>query len=61
MKQFVKAFPKNGDCFKYLYKKYPHLSEAKLNEGIFVGTDTCKLMFDSNFEATSTKEKKVWI
>lgn len=34
MKQFVKALPKDGRCFKYLYQKFPHLSEAKLKEGV---------------------------
>jgi hypothetical protein len=28
MKPFVKAFSKTGNCFKYLCKKFPHLSEA---------------------------------
>lgn len=62
MKQFVKALPKDGDCFTYLCSKFPHLSEAKLKEGIFVGPDIRKLMFDSNFEATmNEKEKEAWI
>jgi hypothetical protein len=37
VKQFVKALPKTGNCFKYLRKKFPHLSEAKPKEGVFVG------------------------
>ena len=28
MKQFVKALPKDGECFKYLCKKFPCLSEV---------------------------------
>jgi hypothetical protein len=39
MKQFVKALPKTGNCFKCLYKTFPHLSKAKLKEGVFVGPD----------------------
>jgi hypothetical protein len=31
-KQFVKALPKTGNCFKYLCKKFTHLSEAKLKK-----------------------------
>ena len=31
MKQFVKALPKEGPCFKYLTAKFPGLSDAKLN------------------------------
>jgi hypothetical protein len=38
MKQFIKALPKEGECFKYICKMYPGLSDAKLKEGIFVGT-----------------------
>jgi hypothetical protein len=30
MKQFVKALPKERECFKYLCKKFPGLSDAKL-------------------------------
>jgi hypothetical protein len=49
MKQFAKALPKTGNCFKYLGKTFPHFSEAKLKEGVFVGPDIGKLMFDDNF------------
>jgi hypothetical protein len=42
MKQFVKAFPKTGNCFKYLYKTLHHLSDVKLKEGVFVGPDMYK-------------------
>jgi hypothetical protein len=54
MKQFVKAFPKTGNCFKYLYKEFLHLSEAKLKEGLFVGPDIRKLMFVEDFLLTMT-------
>lgn len=56
MKQFLKALPKDGDFFKYLCRKFPHVSE----KGVFIGSDTRKMMFDSSFEATmSTKENLV--
>ena len=62
MKQFVKALSKDGDCFTYLCSEVPHLSEAKLKEGIFVGPDIRKLMFDSKFKATKNeKEKEAWV
>jgi hypothetical protein len=62
MKQFVKALPKTGNCFKYLCKTFPHLSEAKLNEGVFFGPDTRKLMFDEDFLFTMTEVKREpWI
>jgi hypothetical protein len=62
MKRFVKALPKAGNCFKYLCKTFPHLSEAKLKEGVLVGPDIRKLMFDEDFLLTMTKaEREVWI
>ncbi|GFW85377.1 uncharacterized protein TNCV_144221 [Trichonephila clavipes] len=62
VKQFGKAVPKDGDCFKCLRKKFPSLSEAKLKEGIFVDTDICKLMKDDEFETCMTaKEKESWV
>jgi hypothetical protein len=52
MKQFFKALPETGNCFKYLCKTFPHLSEAKLEEGVFVGPDIRKLcsMKTSSYE-----------
>ncbi|GBN74208.1 hypothetical protein AVEN_51914-1 [Araneus ventricosus] len=50
MKQFVKALPKEGECFKYLCDQFPGLSEAKLKEGVFVGPDIRKMMKDEDFE-----------
>jgi hypothetical protein len=38
------------------------LSEAKLNEGFFVGPDIRKLMFDEDFLLTMTEvERQAWI
>jgi hypothetical protein len=62
MKQFVKALPKTGNCFKYLCKTFPHLSEAKLKQGVLVGPDIRKLMFDEDFLLTMTEfETDAWI
>jgi hypothetical protein len=61
MKQFVKALPKEGECFKYLCKKFPGLSDAKFKEGIFVGPDIRKLLSDDLFETTmKTVEREAW-
>ncbi|GBO46167.1 hypothetical protein AVEN_168626-1 [Araneus ventricosus] len=61
MKQFVKALPKEGECFKYLYDLFPGLSEAKLKEGVFVGPYIRKMMKDENFETKmETNERKAW-
>jgi hypothetical protein len=60
MKQSVKAWPK-GECFKYLCKKFPGLSDAKLKEGIFVGPDIRKLLSDNLLETTmKTVEREAW-
>ncbi|GBN83916.1 hypothetical protein AVEN_177652-1 [Araneus ventricosus] len=61
MKQFVKALPKEGECFKYLCDQFMGLSEAKLNEGVFVGPDIRKMTKDENFETKmETNERKAW-
>jgi hypothetical protein len=60
MKQFVKALSKTGNFFKYLCKKFPNLSEVKLKEGLFVGRDVRKLMFDEDFLLTII-EREAWI
>jgi hypothetical protein len=61
MKQFVKALPKEGECFKYQCKKFPGLSDAKLKEGIFVRPDIRKLLSDDLFKTTmKTVEREAW-
>ncbi|GBN98623.1 hypothetical protein AVEN_35122-1 [Araneus ventricosus] len=61
MKQFVKALPKEGECFKYLCDQFPCLSEAKLKEGVFMGREIRKIMKDENFETKmETFERKAW-
>ncbi|GBM05658.1 hypothetical protein AVEN_190017-1 [Araneus ventricosus] len=60
-KQFIKSLPKYGECFRYLCSKFPKLSEAKLKEGVFTGTDIRKLLSDSFFSKTmGDKEKEEW-
>jgi hypothetical protein len=39
---FVKAMDRTGSAFKYLAKKFPPLSKAKIKEGIFVGPQISK-------------------
>ena len=61
MKNFVKALDKTKVGFKYLYEKFPRLSEAKIKEGIFVGPQICELLRDDTFDhLLRGKEKKVW-
>lgn len=62
MKQFVKAFPKTEETFKYLKTKFPALSDGKIKEGVFVGPDIRRLMKDSTFELKMTlNEKAAWV
>ncbi|GBM14178.1 hypothetical protein AVEN_60996-1 [Araneus ventricosus] len=55
MKQFVKALPKEGKCFKYL-------CGAKLKEDVFAGPGIRKMIKDGDFETkTETNERKASI
>ena len=61
MKQFVKAFPKDSEIFKYLSSRFPRLPEAKLKEGVFVGLSIRKLMKDNNFKnVMNDVERSAW-
>jgi hypothetical protein len=62
MKQFVKALPKTGNFFKYLYKTFPHLSEIKIKGGLYAGPNIRKPMFNADFLLTMTEVKReAWI
>lgn len=62
MKQFVTALNTDGRCFKYLEKKFPEKSDAKLKGGIFDGPQIRKLINDDDFIKTMTKlEKDAWV
>lgn len=50
MKNFVKAMNKDGKGFKYLTEKFSYVSDAKINEGIFVGPQIRELVKDSHFD-----------
>jgi hypothetical protein len=53
---------KIGNCFKYFCKTFPQFSEAKLKEGVSVGPDIRKPIFDEDFLCTMIKFKRVaWI
>ena len=54
MKQFGKAPDKDGHCFSYIAKTFPHLSMEKLKAGIFDGPQIFKLMQDQTFTARLT-------
>ncbi|KAK1793082.1 hypothetical protein P4O66_011490, partial [Electrophorus voltai] len=61
MKNLVKAMDRNGSAFKYLYEKFPWLSEAKIKEGIFVGPQIHQLFIDEKLNyLLKGDEKKAW-
>lgn len=61
MKQFVKALNKDGDCFRYISRKFNNLSSEKLKAGIFDGPQIKKLINDENFSTSMTDiERNAW-
>jgi len=61
LKNFVKAMDKNGTGFHYLKEKFPHVSDSKIKEGIFVRPQIRALIRDGNFEdLLSQIEKSGW-
>ena len=50
---------KSGAGFKYLKSKFPRLSDAKIKEGIFVGTRIRDFLKDENFERTLKRNEKL--
>jgi hypothetical protein len=61
MKQFVKAWPKTGNYFKYLCKNSSFVG-GQIIEGVFFGPDIIKPIFDEDFLFTLTEvEREAWI
>ncbi|GFV00598.1 uncharacterized protein TNCV_915381 [Trichonephila clavipes] len=46
MKKFVKSMKKDREAFQYLRSKFPRLSDAVIEEGIFVDPQIRKIMKD---------------
>lgn len=62
MKNFVKAMDKEKPAFKYLKEKFPKISAAKLNEGIFVGPQIRQVLKDEHFDSIlEDKEKEAFM
>ena len=52
---------KNGDCFKYICKTFPGLSDEKKKAGVFDGQQIRTLMKDKNFVLSiNDTEKNAW-
>lgn len=61
MKNFVKSLAKDGEGFKYLSNKFPLVSDAKVQAGIFVGPQIREFMSDTGFnEALTPRERRAW-
>ena len=58
----MKAMAKhNSNGFKFLCRKFPKLSQAKLKEGIFAGPQIWEVFEDPEFEKTlNTLELRAW-
>lgn len=53
--------PRDGSGFVYLKEKFSKLSEAKINEGLFVGPQIRQLVKDKSFkEKLNDQEKLTW-
>ena len=62
MKQFVKALIKDGDCFKYICRQFPGLSNEKLKGSIFDGPQIRMLMKDSDFTSHMNRDElNAWV
>lgn len=62
MRSFIKAVNKESRAFTYLKQKFPRVSEAKLNAGIFYGPQIRELMKDPQFDASmEDTERNAWL
>ena len=62
MKQFVQALDKDGDCFQYICKSFPSLSNEKLKAGIFDGPQIRQLMGDQKCcDSMNEVELAAWL
>ena len=60
-KNFVRALDKNGAGFYYLKEKFPHVSDSKIKEGVFMGPEIRALIRDGKFEdLLSQIAKSAW-
>ena len=61
-KNYVIAMDKTGRAFKYFRNTFPNVSDAKIREGIFIGTQIRELMQDKQFdEDLNETERNAWL
>ena len=58
MKQFVKAFNVEDDCFQFIRTTFPGLIYDKIKAGVFDGTQSKKLINCKNFSSPMTEVEK---
>ena len=58
LKKFVKAMNQEEDAFTYWWEKFPRLSEAKLKEGVFIGTQIGDLIKFKYFDKLLQDDEK---
>lgn len=62
MKQFVKAFSTDGECFQHVVSAFPALSFEKIKAGVFDGPQIRALVRDEEFvRKMNDKEKAAWL
>ena len=62
MKNYVKGMDKTGRGFEYVRNKLPNVSDAKMKDGIFIGTLIRELMQDKQFgEDLNETERNAWV
>ena len=59
MKNFVKAMDKTGPAFCYIKDKFPNITEAKINEGVFIGPQIRELLQDEHFNSILCGSEKI--
>ena len=59
MKQFVKALPTIGDCFKYIILQFPGLSTEKIKSSVFEGPQIQQLIKDEQFTGTMSDLRRM--
>jgi hypothetical protein len=58
MTNFVKAMDQTGPAFRYLAEKFPGISAAKINKGVFIGNQIRKLFTDEKFDHILSRNEK---
>ena len=58
MKNFVKAIDNTQPAFKYLYEKFPRISEAKIKEGICFGPQIREILGNDAFDQVLVGKEK---